>query len=183
MLILTPIQSAEFLVPRLVYNRDTGKPKGYGFCEFAGTSIYSLYACRLTSSSPHSLKICTRAAQTIDELDTSLAEYEQRLVKMNESYLTLSERTKELVEARYVPRETAVFYVPPLITSFNVALLLGDQESGHDRSSPGADLGVQLDPVLVFILTEVIISFVAGTIEHSRIATFERVLYCVHVCT
>ncbi len=25
---------------RLVFDRDTGKPKGYGFCEFAGTSIY-----------------------------------------------------------------------------------------------------------------------------------------------
>lgn len=24
---------------RLVYDRDTGKPKGYGFCEFAGMSI------------------------------------------------------------------------------------------------------------------------------------------------
>lgn len=26
---------------RLVFDRDTGKPKGYGFCEFAGTAIYS----------------------------------------------------------------------------------------------------------------------------------------------
>jgi V-type H+-transporting ATPase subunit a len=51
-----------------------------------------------------------RAAQTIDELDTTLAEHEQRLVQMNESYLTLSERTKELVEARHVLRETAVFF-------------------------------------------------------------------------
>ncbi|KAF9557803.1 hypothetical protein CPC08DRAFT_764350 [Agrocybe pediades] len=24
---------------RLVFDRDTAKPKGYGFCEFAGTSI------------------------------------------------------------------------------------------------------------------------------------------------
>ena len=51
-----------------------------------------------------------RAAQTIDELDTTLSEHENRLVKMNESYLTLSERTKELVEARHVLRETAVFF-------------------------------------------------------------------------
>jgi cleavage stimulation factor subunit 2 len=26
---------------RLVFDRDTGKPKGYGFCEFAGTSFLS----------------------------------------------------------------------------------------------------------------------------------------------
>ena len=51
-----------------------------------------------------------RAAQTIDELDVTLAEHESRLVKMNDSYQTLSERTRELVEARHVLRETAVFF-------------------------------------------------------------------------
>ena len=51
-----------------------------------------------------------RAAQTIDELDTTLAEHEQRLTRMNESYEKLSENTRELIEARYVLRETAVFF-------------------------------------------------------------------------
>lgn len=51
-----------------------------------------------------------RAAQTIDDLDVTLAEHESRLTKMNDSYQTLSERTKELVEARHVLRETAVFF-------------------------------------------------------------------------
>lgn len=51
-----------------------------------------------------------RAAQAIDELDTTLAEHELRLATMNESYQTLSERTKELIEARHVLRETAVFF-------------------------------------------------------------------------
>lgn len=51
-----------------------------------------------------------RAAQTIDELDVTLAEHESRLMKMNDSYQTLSERTKELIEARHVLRETAVFF-------------------------------------------------------------------------
>ena len=51
-----------------------------------------------------------RAAQTIDELDVTLAEHEQRLIKMNESYQTLSTRTKELIEAKHVLRETAVFF-------------------------------------------------------------------------
>jgi V-type H+-transporting ATPase subunit a len=50
------------------------------------------------------------AAQTIDELDVTLAEHETRLVQMNDSYKTLSERTRELVEARHVLRETAVFF-------------------------------------------------------------------------
>ena len=51
-----------------------------------------------------------RAAQTIDELDTKLREHETRLIQMNESYQLLSERMKELVEARHVLRETAVFF-------------------------------------------------------------------------
>ena len=51
-----------------------------------------------------------RAAQTIDELDTKLTEHESLLVRMNENYQVLSDRTRELVEARHVLRETAVFF-------------------------------------------------------------------------
>ncbi len=51
-----------------------------------------------------------RAAQTLDELDVTLSEHESRLIKMNDSYRTLSTRTKELIEARHVLRETAVFF-------------------------------------------------------------------------
>jgi V-type H+-transporting ATPase subunit a len=51
-----------------------------------------------------------RAARTVDELEVTLAEHESRLTKMNDSYQNLSERTKELVEARHVLRETAVFF-------------------------------------------------------------------------
>lgn len=51
-----------------------------------------------------------RAAQTIDDLDTTLAGNEERLIKMNESYQTFSERTRELIEARHVLRETAIFF-------------------------------------------------------------------------
>ena len=51
-----------------------------------------------------------RAAQTMDELDVTLGEHESRLTQMNESYETLSERLRELVEARHVLRETAVFF-------------------------------------------------------------------------
>ena len=51
-----------------------------------------------------------RGPQTIYELDVQLAEHEKRLAQMNESYETLSERFRELVEARHVLRETAVFF-------------------------------------------------------------------------
>lgn len=50
------------------------------------------------------------AAHNIDELDVTLAEHETRLSRMNEGYKLLSERTKELIEARHVLRETAGFF-------------------------------------------------------------------------
>ena len=51
-----------------------------------------------------------RAAQTMDSLDVTFTEHESRLVQMNESYELLSGRLRELVEARHVLRETAVFF-------------------------------------------------------------------------
>lgn len=66
--------------------------------------VRALYDC------PPVITVGPRAAQTVDELDTALAQYEVKLTKLNESYATLSERARELTEARYVLRETAVFF-------------------------------------------------------------------------
>ncbi|KAF8968248.1 V-type ATPase, V0 complex, 116kDa subunit family [Flammula alnicola] len=126
---------------------------------------------RLYESAPL-ITVGPRAAQTIDELDTTLAEHEQRLTKMNESYQTLSERTKELIEARHVLRETAVFFEKArghqtdIRSSFDdsvTPLLQDDHEGGFTPAT-----GVQFD-----------LEFVAGTIERSRMPTFERVLWRV----
>ena len=75
-----------------------------------------------------------RVDQMRDELETKLNEHEARLLQMNESYATLSTRTRELQEARHVLRETAVFF---------------------DRASPGSlcglvvhDADVRLRPLL-----------------------------------
>lgn len=51
-----------------------------------------------------------RGPQSIDELAVTLTAHEARLSQMNESYQTLGERLMELVEARHVLRETAVFF-------------------------------------------------------------------------
>jgi V-type H+-transporting ATPase subunit a len=51
-----------------------------------------------------------RAAQTIDDLDVTLTEHESRLLEMNNAYEILSGRLEELIEARHVLRETAVFF-------------------------------------------------------------------------
>ncbi|EKM83139.1 hypothetical protein AGABI1DRAFT_111634 [Agaricus bisporus var. burnettii JB137-S8] len=113
-----------------------------------------------------------RAAQTMDELDTVLTEHETKLTRMNENYNTLTERLKQLIEARYVLRETAVFFdraqshTTDIRTSFDdsAAPLLqhDDQES---QFAPG---DIQFD-----------LEFVAGTIDRARVATFERVLWRV----
>jgi V-type H+-transporting ATPase subunit a len=51
-----------------------------------------------------------RTAQTLDDLDVTLSEHESRLLEMNSAYETLSDRLAELIEARHVLRETAVFF-------------------------------------------------------------------------
>ncbi|KAF8745024.1 hypothetical protein AX14_012029 [Amanita brunnescens Koide BX004] len=112
-----------------------------------------------------------RAARTMDELEITLTEHESRLIKMNESYQTLSERTKELVEARHVLRETAVFFEKAqaqrddIRSSFDdssAPLLHDDRENYLSATSFIVDL-----------------EFIAGTIERSRIPIFERVLWRV----
>ncbi|KZV68068.1 ATPase V0/A0 complex subunit [Peniophora sp. CONT] len=113
-----------------------------------------------------------RAAQTMDELDVTLGEHESRLTQMNESYELLSSRLKELIEARHVLRETAVFFERAeghqgeLRSSFDESsapLLQHD-----DRENNFSSTAVQMD-----------LEFVAGTIDRARLSTFERVLWRV----
>ncbi|KAL4243901.1 V-type proton ATPase subunit a [Abortiporus biennis] len=113
-----------------------------------------------------------RAAQTIDELDVKLTEHEARLVQMNESYQLLSDRTKELVEARHVLRETAVFFEKASGHQSDIRTSFDDSSAPllqhDDRENQFSSSGVQFD-----------LEFVAGTIERSRMPTFERVLWRV----
>ncbi|EMD34353.1 hypothetical protein CERSUDRAFT_86474 [Gelatoporia subvermispora B] len=113
-----------------------------------------------------------RAQQTMDELDTKLAEHEARLTQMNESYQLLSERMKELVEARHVLRETAVFFERASGYQSDVRTSLDDSSAPllqhEERDNGYSGSGLQFD-----------LEFVAGTIERSRLPTFERVLWRV----
>ncbi|KAI6164183.1 V-type ATPase, V0 complex, 116kDa subunit family [Pisolithus thermaeus] len=105
----------------------------------------------------------------LTELDEVLGEHEARLLQMNESYKTLSERTKELIEARYVLRETAVFFD-------KAETQQGEVRSSFDESSAPLlqydDRETQHSSTLQSEL-----EFVAGTIERSHIPTLERVLW------
>lgn len=111
------------------------------------------------------------AAHNIDELDVTLVEHETRLVQMNDSYKTLSERTRELVEARHVLRETAVFFDKAETQQTDIRTSFDDSSAPllqHDDREQQYSSTVQFD-----------LEFVAGTIDRTRISTFERVLWRV----
>ncbi|KAG6379163.1 V-type ATPase, V0 complex, 116kDa subunit family [Boletus reticuloceps] len=111
------------------------------------------------------------AAHNIDELGVTLAEHETRVLQMNESYKLLSERTKELIEARYVLRETAGFFDKAETQQTDIRTSFDDSSAPllqHDDRENQYSSGVQFD-----------LEFVAGTIDRARIPTFERVLWRV----
>ncbi|KAG2140977.1 V-type ATPase, V0 complex, 116kDa subunit family [Suillus bovinus] len=117
------------------------------------------------------LTVGPSAAHNIDELDVILAEHETRLVQMNDSYKTLSERTRELVEARHVLRETAVFFEKAETQHTDIRTSFDDSSAPllqHDDRESQYLSTVQFD-----------LEFVAGTIDRTRISTFERVLWRV----
>jgi len=65
-----------------------------------------------------------RAAQTMDDLGTTLVEHETKLTRMNENYNSLTESLRQLTEARHVLRETAVFFDRVSVTSLPWAVLI-----------------------------------------------------------
>ncbi|KAF8181071.1 V-type ATPase, V0 complex, 116kDa subunit family [Pholiota molesta] len=127
----------------------------------------------LHESSPF-ITVGPRAAQTIDELDLILAGHEQRLIRMNSSYESLSERTKELIEAQYVLRETAIFFDKAqnheidIRSSFDDSATTPLLQADDYEAGLGSSGGVPFD-----------IDFIAGTIERSRYPVLERVLWRV----
>lgn len=117
------------------------------------------------------LMVGPRAAHTMDELDTKLAEHEARLIQMNDSYQLLSERTKELIEAKETLRETAVFFDRALNFQAEVRSSFDDSAAPllqHDDREAQYSNGTQFD-----------LEFVAGVIERGRLPIFERVLWRV----
>ncbi|KAJ7063744.1 V-type ATPase, V0 complex, 116kDa subunit family [Mycena amicta] len=114
-----------------------------------------------------------RGPQTIDELDVTLAEHEARMITMNESYQTLSERTKELVEARHVLRETAVFFEKAHGQHTDI------RSSFDDSSAPLLQHDDRENPYSTASAVQFDLEFVAGTLDRARVPTFERVLWRV----
>ncbi|KAH7107276.1 V0/A0 complex, 116-kDa subunit of ATPase [Auriculariales sp. MPI-PUGE-AT-0066] len=122
--------------------------------------------------SPPAITVGPRVAQALDELDVKLTEHEERLNQMNESYKTLSERTREMEEAKHVLLETDVFFNQAAGQHHEIRQSFDDSAAPllahEDRENLASSAAVDVD-----------LEFVAGTIDRSRIATFERILWRV----
>ncbi|KZV99162.1 V0/A0 complex, 116-kDa subunit of ATPase [Exidia glandulosa HHB12029] len=122
--------------------------------------------------SPPVVTVGPRVAQALDELDVKLAEHEDRLNQMNDSYKTLSERTREMEEAKHVLLETDVFFNQAAGQHHEIRQSFDDQAApllAHDdRENLASSATVDLD-----------LEFVAGTIDRARLPTFERILWRV----
>ncbi|KAL7423185.1 H(+)-transporting V0 sector ATPase subunit a [Cryptotrichosporon argae] len=117
-----------------------------------------------------------RAQNAFDELDDKLREHERRLVEMNRSWEELGKRKGELEEKKWVLRETAGFF--------------NEAEHRHTEIRTSFDDGDGTAPLLEHAaeygtlpgetgLSGFDLEFVAGTIERTRMPTFERILWRV----
>lgn len=74
--------------------------------------------------------------QAMDALEAKLKDHERRLTQMNESYQTLSDRARELIEARHVLRETTTFFIKAQDHEQNIRSSIDDSSQpllAHDE--------------------------------------------------
>ncbi|KZF24862.1 V0/A0 complex, 116-kDa subunit of ATPase [Xylona heveae TC161] len=122
--------------------------------------------------------VAAPTAAEIDELAERSQSLEQRIVSLNESYETLKRREVELLEWRWVLRETGGFFDRAHghtdeirhSTDNDEAPLLQDVEQHAPRGQNGEAQGETSFSVMN-------IGFVCGTIPRERIAAFERILW------
>ncbi|WWD18331.1 hypothetical protein CI109_102781 [Kwoniella shandongensis] len=128
------------------------------------------------SAVPPFTTVGPRAQNAYDELEGKLKEHERRLADMNRSWEELGKRKSELEEKRWVLRETAGFF--------------NEAEHRHTEIRTSFDDGDGTAPLLEHAaeygtlpgetgLSGFDLEFVSGTIERSRMPTFERILWRV----
>ncbi|KAH8813650.1 H+-ATPase subunit [Flagelloscypha sp. PMI_526] len=130
-------------------------------------------AVRSLDESPLFLATGMGAPRRLDELEAALAEHDQRLAQINQTFQQLGNNARELLEAQHVLRETAVFFdvfhtadIRRSIDDASAPLLLDhgrDDLEGQYRSEGSSD---QFE-----------MEFLAGTIDRGRLSTFERLLW------
>ncbi|KAH6577637.1 hypothetical protein BASA62_000837 [Batrachochytrium salamandrivorans] len=123
----------------------------------------------VTPSDPLAAYAHSRSQVEIDQLETTLAELETKILQMNSSYETLNRRFFELSELRHVLRETAVF--------FQEAESRVDTITGANYQEEASLLAsAERESIDVTERTRSIsLGFVAGVIPRPRMATFEQI--------
>lgn len=147
-----------------------------------------------------------RAAQAFDDLDSKLADHEARLSQINSSWELLGKRRRELEEARCVLQETQGFFgqttgggarsqveirasfdggndadgsAPLLEAAEQFDRLPGEDYDAEEGGGGSGEVGQQQQRRGGSGGGGVDLEFVAGTIERSRMAIFERILWRV----
>ncbi|KAI1298296.1 H(+)-transporting V0 sector ATPase subunit a [Mortierella claussenii] len=108
--------------------------------------------------------------QELDDMEERLAEHEDRLRQMNNSYETMQRRYWELIEHKYVLREATLFFEEAASHQGDIrasldsphARLLDDLETGPSQEAQS--LGLNLGNV-------------TGVIPRAKLQTFERILW------
>ncbi|ORY21987.1 V-type ATPase, V0 complex, 116kDa subunit family [Naematelia encephala] len=117
-----------------------------------------------------------RAQNAYDELDDKLKEHERRLAEMNRSWEDLGKRKSELEEKRWVLRETAGFFNEAEHRHTEIRTSFDDGDDRAGLLEHAAEYGTLPGETG---LSGFDLEFVSGTIERTRMPTFERILWRV----
>ena len=117
-----------------------------------------------------------RGPQVVDEIDDKLLDHESRLLKLNESFNKLSVDCYKLQETKLALRETSSFFQNVNGYRDEIRSSFDDVSQDHDDSRPLLDNDNQSQDSH-FVNFE--LDFVVGTIDRSKIGTFERILWRV----
>ncbi|BEJ17167.1 hypothetical protein CspHIS471_0605680 [Cutaneotrichosporon sp. HIS471] len=118
-----------------------------------------------------------RAQSAFDELDEKLKEHERRLAEMNRSWEDLGKRKGELEEKKWVLRETAAFFNE---AEYRHTEIRSSFDDNPDGTTPLLEAAAEYGSLPgESSMTGFDLEFVAGTIERSRMPTFERILWRV----
>ncbi|EXK78174.1 V-type proton ATPase subunit A [Fusarium oxysporum f. sp. raphani 54005] len=118
-------------------------------------------------------RLASPSISEIDQLAGRSQKLEQRISALNDNYVTLKKRERDLIEWRWVLREAGGFFDRAL---GNVEEI---RATTHNDDAPLlSDLEVHnAAPNVERLYSGIEINFVAGVISRDRFATFERILW------
>jgi V-type H+-transporting ATPase subunit a len=118
-------------------------------------------------------RLASPSISEIDQLAGRSQKLEQRISALNDNYVTLKKRERDLIEWRWVLWEAGGFFDRAL---GNVEEI---RASTHNDDAPLlSDLEVHnAAPNVERLYSGIEINFVAGVISRDRFATFERILW------